>query len=203
MFYSLTGNIVHTDLSSVAIECSGVAFRCQTSAFTLRDVEGTKKATLYTYLNVREDALDLFGFSSEYELDWFKLLIGVTGVGPKAALAILSELTPEKLALCNSAGDVKAITKAQGVGPKIAQRVILELKEKAKSAVSMSGSDNSGMLDDISAANDMPNTSEAIAALTMLGYTQTEASVAVSKIDPTLPVEVIIKQALKLLSRQV
>lgn len=202
MFYSLTGNIVHTDLASVAIECSGVAFRCQTSAFTLRDVEGTKKATLYTYLNVREDALDLFGFSSEYELDWFKLLIGVTGVGPKAALAILSELTPEKLALCISAGDVKAITKAQGVGPKIAQRVILELKDKAKSAVSVSGNDTASF-DDISAANDMPNTSEAIAALTMLGYTQTEASVAVSKIDPTLPVEAIIKQALKLLSRQV
>lgn len=202
MFYSLTGNIVHTDLSSVAIECSGVAFRCQTSSFTLRDVEGTKKATLYTYLNVREDALDLFGFSTEYELEWFKLLIGVTGVGPKAALAILSELTPEKLALCISAGDVKAITKAQGVGPKIAQRVILELKDKAKSAVSMGGND-SASLDDISAANDMPNTSEAIAALTMLGYSQTEASVAVSKIDPTLPVEAIIKQALKLLSRQV
>ncbi len=203
MFYSLTGNIIHTDLSSVAIECSGVAFRCQTSSNTLRDIDKTKKTTLFTYLNVREDALDLFGFSTEYELDWFKLLIGVTGVGPKAALAVLSELEPEKLALCISAGDVKAITKAQGVGPKIAQRVILELKDKAKSAVTSSGTADVSVLDNISAANDMPSTSEAISALTMLGYTQTEASVAVSKIDPTLSVEEIIKQALKILSRQV
>ncbi|MCM1544286.1 MAG: Holliday junction branch migration protein RuvA [Ruminococcus sp.] len=202
MFYSLTGNVIFSDLSSVAIECSGVGFRCLTSANTMRDIDKTKKITLYTYLNVREDALDLFGFSTEYELEWFKLLIGVTGVGPKAALAILSELTPEKLALCISAGDVKAITRAQGVGPKIAQRVILELKNKAKSAVTAfdSGSD---MLDSVAAVNDAPNTSEAIAALTMLGYTQSEASVAVSKVDPTLSVEEIIRQGLKILSRQV
>ncbi len=202
MFYSLTGNVIFTDLSSVAIECSGVGFRCLTSANTLRDIDKTAKTTLYTYLNVREDALDLFGFSTEYELEWFKMLIGVTGVGPKAALAILSELAPEKLAVCISAGDVKAITRAQGVGPKIAQRVILELKEKAKSTISAYDADAS-QLDSISSANDAPNTSEAIAALTMLGYTQSEASVAVSKIDPTLSVEEIIKKALKLLSRQV
>lgn len=202
MFYSLTGNIIYEDSSSVAIECGGVGFRCQTSSNTLRDIDKTKKVTLYTYLNVREDALDLFGFSSEYELEWFKMLLGVTGVGPKAALAILSEYTPERLALFISAGDAKAVTKAQGVGPKLAQRVILELKDKAKSAVSSVGDDASA-LEDVSAAVKAPNTSEAIAALTMLGYTQTEASVAVSRVDSTLPVEEIIKQALKLLSRQV
>ena len=202
MFYSLTGNIIYEDSSSVAIECGGGGFRCQTSSNTLRDIDKTKKVTLYTYLNVREDALDLFGFSSEYELEWFKMLLGVTGVGPKAALAILSEYTPERLALFISAGDAKAVTKAQGVGPKLAQRVILELKDKAKSAVSAVGDDASA-LEDVSAAVKAPNTSEAIAALTMLGYTQTEASVAVSRVDSTLPVEEIIKQALKLLSRQV
>lgn len=202
MFYSLTGNVIFSDLSSIAIECSGVGFRCQTSANTLRDIDRTKKVTLYTYLNVREDALDLFGFSTEYELEWFKLLIGVTGVGPKAALAILSEFTPDKLALCISAGDVKAITRAQGVGPKIAQRVILELKNKAKSAITSFDAD-SDTLDAVSSVGDMPNTSEAVAALTMLGYSQSEASVAVSKVDPTLPVEEIIRQGLKIISRQV
>ena len=95
MFYSLTGNVIFFDQSSVALSCGGVGFRCQTTANTLRDVQNGKELTLFTYLNVREDALDLFGFSTNYELEWFKHLIGVTGVGPKAALAILSELVPE------------------------------------------------------------------------------------------------------------
>lgn len=201
MFYSITGNVVFSDLYSVAVECGGVAFKCLTSANTLRDIEKNKTVTLFTHLNVREDALDLFGFSSEYELEWFKLLIGVTGVGPKAALAILSEQTPEKLALCISSGDVKAITKANGIGPKIAQRVILELKDKAKSAVS--SLDSSREIEAVEAVGEMPNTSEAVAALTMLGYSKTEASVAVGKLDSSLSVQELIKQALKILSRRV
>lgn len=201
MFYSLTGNVIFTDLNSVAVECGGVGFRCLTSANTLRDVDVNEVTTLYTHLNVREDALDLFGFSTEYELEWFKLLIGVTGVGPKAALAILSELPPEKIALAVSAGDVKAITRAPGIGPKIAQRVILELKDKAKSALS-SFSDIGGEIDSVSEVLDASNTSEAVAALTMLGYSQSEAALAVSKVDPALSTEQIIKQCLKFLSRQ-
>lgn len=196
MFYSVTGKVVFSDLYSVAVECGGVAFKCLTSANTLRDIDKNKTVTLFTHLNVREDALDLFGFSTEYELEWFKLLIGVTGVGPKAALAILSEQTPERLALFISSGDVKAITKANGVGPKIAQRVILELKDKAKSAASSFGNAD---VESISAVGEMPNTSEAVAALTMLGYSKTEASLAVRKIDPSLSVQDIIKQALKVL----
>ena len=202
MFYSLTGNVIFTDLNSVALECGGVGFRCLTSANTLRDVDVHETATLYTYLNVREDALDLFGFSTEYELEWFKLLIGVTGVGPKAALAILSELEPEKIALAVSAGDVKAITRAQGVGPKIAQRVILELKDKAKSALSSFGEVTS-QADEVAEVFGSSNTSEAVAALTMLGYSQSEAALAVSKVDASLPTDQIIRQCLKLLSRQV
>lgn len=202
MFYSITGNVVFQDLSSVALECGGVAFRLQCSANTLRDVDMNGKLTLYTYLNVREDALDLFGFSTEYELEWFKNLIGVTGVGPKAALAILSEYNPERLALFISAGDSKAITKAQGVGPKLAQRVILELKDKAKSAVSAQGEELSDVAA-VSGMEDTSNVSEAIAALTMLGYTKTEASLAVSKTDTSLSVQDIIKQALKILSKKV
>lgn len=201
MFYSVTGEVVFSDLNSVAVSCGGVAFRCLSSANTLREIRIGEAVTLFTYLNVREDALDLFGFLSEYELEWFKLLIGVTGVGPKAALAILSELAPEKLALCISAGDVKAITRANGVGPKLAQRVILELKDKAKSAASSSG--ESEMLESVEAVGKAENTSEAVAALTMLGYTKSEASVAVGKVDSSLSVQDIIKQALKILSRRV
>ena len=201
MFYSLTGTVIFSDLNSVALSCGGGGFRCQTTANTLRDVQNGRELTLFTYLNVREDALDLFGFSTTYELDWFKLLIGVTGVGPKAALAILSELVPEKLAMSISAGDVKAITRAQGVGPKLAQRVILELKDKAKSA--LSGAEEAQDYASVATANEMPNTKEAIAALTMLGYNRTEASSAVAKLDSSLPTQTLIKQALKLLSRQV
>ena len=201
MFYCLTGQVIKTGVSTVVLSCGGVGFCCQTTANTLREIEQGREATLYTHLNVREDALDLFGFFEEYELEWFRLLIGVTGVGPKAALAILSELSPDKLALCISAGDVKSITRAQGVGPKLAQRVILELKDKAKSAVS--GAENAAEFEQISAVNDMPNTKEAIAALSMLGYQQTEASRAVSKLDPNQPTEALIRGALKLLSRQV
>lgn len=201
MFYSLTGTVIMQDLSSVAISCGGVGFLCQTTANTLRDVQQGKELTVYTHLNVREDALDLFGFSTQYELEWFRHLIGVTGVGPKAALAILSQLTPDKLALCISSGDVKAITRANGVGPKIAQRVILELKDKAKSALSGTQSDSN--YDAVAAVQDLPNTGEAIAALTMLGYSQSEASVAVSKLDPSLSVQDLIRGALKVLSKGV
>ena len=201
MFYSLTGTVIMQDLSSVVISCGGVGFLCQTTANTLRDVQQGKEITVYTHLNVREDALDLFGFSTQYELEWFRHLIGVTGVGPKAALAILSQLTPDKLALCISAGDVKAITRANGVGPKIAQRVILELKDKAKSALSGTQSDTN--YDSVAAVQDLPNTGEAIAALTMLGYSQSEASVAVSKLDPSLSVQDLIRGALKVLSKGV
>ena len=189
------------DLSGVAVSCGGVGFLCQTTANTLRDVQQGKEITLYTHLNVREDALDLFGFSTQYELEWFRYLIGVTGVGPKAALAILSQLSPDKLALCISAGDVKAITQAPGVGPKIAQRVILELKDKAKSA--LSGTQSDANYDSVAAVQDLPNTGEAIAALTMLGYSQSEASVAVSKLDPSLSVQDLIRGALKQLSKGV
>lgn len=198
MFYSLTGNVVYKGLNEAAIECSGVAFRCQSSYQTLSQLSKGEKITLFTHLNVREDALDLFGFATEYELEWFRMLITVNGVGPKAALAILSELPPEKLALCISASDVKAITRAQGVGPKIAQRIILDLKDKVKGIAPVS--DSSADIGAVAAAGDMPNTSEAIAALTMLGYTQSDAAVAVSKLDSSLSVEALIKGALKLLS---
>ena len=199
MFYSLTGKVINKGISHAVIDCGGVGFLCHTSRFTLYDLPDDKSvATLYTHLNVREDALDLFGFSTEYELDWFKMLITVNGVGPKAALAILSELTVDEIALAISTKDAKSITRASGIGTKIAQRIILDLKDKVKNIVP--DGDFFESTDRITAATEMPNTSEAIAALSMLGYSQSEAATAVSKVDPSLPVQTIIKQALKFLS---
>ena len=194
MFYSLTGNVVYTDETSVALSCSGVAFRCYTSFNTLCKIGSTgETVTLYTYLSVREDALDLFGFYDTAELDCFKILIGVSGVGPKAAIAILSRLTPDKLSQAVATGDVKAITAAQGVGPKIAQRIIVELKDKlAPFATGVSSVDFSS----VSAVNSSSGGSDAVDALMALGYSRSEASLAVCKLDQSLPVDELIKQAL-------
>ncbi|MBQ6932683.1 MAG: Holliday junction branch migration protein RuvA [Clostridia bacterium] len=198
MFYSLTGTVVHTDETSVALSCGGVAFRCYTSFNTLRKIASTgETVTLYTYLAVREDALDLFGFADTDELDCFKILIGVSGVGPKAGLAILSQLTPDKLALAVASGDVKAITAAQGVGPKIAQRIITEIKDKlapfATGAAAVEFAE-------VKAAVSQESGNEAVDALMSLGFSRTEASVAVGRLDSGLPVDELIKKALLSLS---
>ncbi len=194
MFYSITGKVVHTDETSVAVSCNGVAFRCFTSLNTLRKVaEIGDTVTLFTYLSVREDALDLFGFADENELDCYKTLISVSGVGPKAGLAILSQLTPDKLALAVASGDVKAITAAQGIGPKIAQRIITELKDKlAPFAMGASAIE----LSEVRAVNSTDSGSEAVEALMSLGFSRTQASIAVGKLDPNLSVDELIKQAL-------
>lgn len=202
MFYSITGRVVHRDTQSVALETGGVAFQCSTTLSTLKTIgEKGSTATLYTYLNVREDALDLFGFATEQELECFKLLISVSGVGPKAALSILSELTPDKLALCLATGDSKSITRAQGVGPKLAQRVVLELKDKLAKGLELPADSPEIQAAGLAAADG--NAAEAVSALTMLCYSQSEAAMAVSKLDGDLPVEELIKQALKQLARQV
>ena len=202
MFYSITGRVVHRDTQFVALETGGVAFQCSTTLSTLKTIgEKGSTATLYTYLNVREDALDLFGFATEQEMECFKLLISVSGVGPKAALSILSELTPDKLALCLATGDSKSITRAQGVGPKLAQRVVLELKDKLAKGLELPADSPEIQAAGLAAADG--NAAEAVSALTMLGYSQSEAAMAVSKLDGDLPVEELIKQALKQLARQV
>ena len=200
MFYSITGNVVYYDTQSVAVDCNGVAFKCCATTYTLKNVaKKGERVTLFTYLNVKEDALDMFGFYTQQELDCFKLLIDVNGVGPKVALAILSELTPERLAVCIASGDIKSITRANGVGPKVAQRVILELKDKLAKGLDLG---NMGIeIEAASVAAESSNTSEAVSALTMLGYSQSEAAVAVGKLDPSLSVEQLIKQALKQLSK--
>lgn len=198
MFYSLTGKIIHKGEQTVAISCGGVGFKCFTTRNTLSklSLNNNSDVTVFTHLNVREDALDLFGFATEEELEAFKMLIGVSGVGPKAALAILSELSPDAFAVAVASGDSKAITAANGVGPKLAQRVIMELKDKIAN-VSFISDESSAVSSAVNTVNNMSNTSEAIAALIALGYSQTEASVAVSKLSPSLSVEELIKGALK------
>lgn len=200
MFYSLTGTVVFTNENSIALDCSGVAFLMSTTHTTLAQCAGIGEAqTLFTHLNVREDALDLYGFADRQELDCFRALIGVSGVGPKAALAILSALTPDRLAVCIASGDVKSITAAQGVGSKIAQRVVLELKGKLDGLAGTAAAMGSA------AAAQKAFTSytgeEAVDALVMLGYSRSEASIAVGRLDGSLSTQEMIKQALKQLAK--
>ena len=200
MFYSLTGKIVYVDATAVAIDCSGVAYRVFTSLNTLKKI-GTvgETATVYTYLSVREDAMELFGFSDQYELEHFKMLIGVSGVGPKAAVAILSTFTPEDLSFSIASGDVKRITQAPGVGPKLAQRVVLELKDKMAKMVPDKVSSSDFIQTVISETSG--NKTEAASALIALGYSQSEATKALAELDPNEKVEMLIKQALRRLMR--
>ena len=194
MIYSLTGKYIAAEPNFVVIDCSGVGFRCFTSMSTLTRMpyQGST-VTLYTYLSVTENAMTLYGFSEKTELSCFKMLISVSGIGPKAAISILSTLSPEDVALAVGSGDYKAITRANGVGPKIAQRVVLELKDKFKSmgAPSELSKDSPGGAP--SASN---NAAAAINALMVLGCQSSEAAKLVAKLDATLPTEEIIRLAL-------
>lgn len=179
MFYSITGQVVYTDATSVAVSCGGVAFNCSATANTLKNI-GTigDTVTLYTYLNVREDALDMFGFYDKDELDCFKLLINVTGRRPESRPCDTLSADSEQARRRVASGDTKAITAAQGVGAKLAQRVVLELKDKLKSYIS---SENREELAAINAAASSSAGEEAVDALVMLGYTKTEAASAVGQ----------------------
>ena len=198
MFYSLTGKLIHTEAYLAVVECGGVGYRCMTSLTTLSCLPPAgERVTLYTHLNVREDALDLFGFSSMSELDAFKKLIGVSGVGPKSALAILSDMTPDRLALCIASGDAKSLTRAPGVGVKLAQRLILELKDKISKAELASGVGEAA----VQIGADGSGMNEAAAALCTLGYSQSQAAEALAGLAADLPVDELIRQALKKVAR--
>ena len=129
MIYSVRGKLIHTENSAAVVECGGVGYLCQTTMNTLKTLKLNSEVTLYTYLNVREDAVDLFGFATQSELATFKTLISVSGVGPKAGLSILSELTAEQVAMAIATDDIKTITRAQGIGKKIARRLPLILSQ--------------------------------------------------------------------------
>ena len=196
MFYYVNGTVAHLAPYLAVIDCGGVGYACRTTNNTLTRLKKGETAKLYTYLNVREDAMELYGFYSENELNCFQMLIGVSGVGPKAALSILSSSTPETLAMSIITGDEKALTVAPGIGKKIAQRVILELKDKlAKGQIAPGGESYGGTGVTVIPEN---KSSEAAAALAVLGYSTAEIGAALKGIDlEALSLEEIIKQALK------
>ena len=196
MFYYLNGAVTEIEANLAVIDCGGVGYACATTNYTLSQLKKGERAKLYTYMNVREDAVELFGFASQSELHSFKLLLGVSGVGPKAALSILSANTPADLAMAVVMGDEKALTAAPGIGKKIAQRIILELKDKLAKEQASIGADTVGSVPLTVLPNDKAK--EASAALTVLGYSAAEVSAALKGIDMEgLPLEEIIRQALK------
>ena len=197
MIYCLTGKIIKKTLNAVVLSCGGVGYFAQCPASVAGALPGVgKDATIYTVMSVTENDVSLYGFATEEQQACFEMLTAVSGVGPKVDLAILSVMEPDRVALAISAGDHKAFKAASGVGPKLAQRIVLELKDKvAKGFVEgINLEDVAGAAADTSAAQ---GAGQAIAALVSLGYSQSEAALAVSKIDGTLPVEEIIKLALR------
>lgn len=200
MLYNLRGKLTVIDVNFIVVECGGVGFKCFTTLNTSKTIgEIGKEINVYTYLAVREDAMDLYGFSTLAELDAFKLLITVSGIGPKAAVAILSELTPDKLAVCIASGDSKAITRAQGVGKKTAERVVLELKDKMGSIAV--AKDTSGAVMSALSVNENSNAAEAVEALVALGYSQSDAATVVGALDKSLTVDQMIRMGLKQLAK--
>ena len=197
MYYYVSGQVAHVEPYLAVIDCGGVGYACRTTAYTISQIKKGDRAKLFTYLSVREDAMDLYGFFSQEELKLFQQLISVSGVGPKAALAILSSSTPANLAMSIITGDEKTLTRAPGVGKKIAQRVILELKDKLAKGQTVSASGESVPMD---AVTIIPQNKlrEASAALAVLGYSQAEINVALKGVDVEgQPLEQIIRLALK------
>lgn len=191
MYYYIKGTLVQKSDNYIVVDANGVGYMIYTSLNSMQNTgEIGKKITIYTYLHVREDVMDLFGFTTIEEKNMFMHLISVSGVGPKAALSILSVTTPAKFAVAVITNDIKTITKASGVGPKMAQRVILDLKDKMKT------DELEIDLEDESEDILSDNRSEAISALVVLGYSSNDAQKAVKGIDGTLSVEEIIKKAL-------
>lgn len=197
MIYSLKGVVAVTEQNLAVVECGGVGYGCRTTANTLAKISVGKETMLYTYLAVREDAVELFGFADMQELNCFKMLISVSGVGPKAAISILSGMTPQAFALCVASGDSKSLTTAPGIGKKIADRIVLELKDKiAKENISSVKSDS---LIPVAAASN--SVSEAISALMVLGYSNSEATKAIAGMPSDTPTDALIKAGLKNLAK--
>lgn len=210
MFYYISGKLALLDPGFAVVDAGGVGYRLTITQTTYDampprlTVEEAPTVRLYTYMAVREDGVELFGFATEEELSSFRLLITVSGVGPKAAIAILSLLTPAKLALAICSDDKKAISRANGVGPKTAARIVLELKDKLKGAAFAADADgdtSGGAVPDVSTAAP-DKLSDAENALIVLGYSRAEAYAALRKIDTAnLEVDDIIRLALKQLMR--
>lgn len=195
MIYSLCGKLIHSEPSFVVVECGGVGYKCLTTLNTQRLLPKIgERCTLYTHMLVRDDAIELCGFSGNEELNCFRLLMSVSGVGARLALALLSELRPEQIAVAVSGGDSKTLTRASGVGKKLAERIILELKDKLK-LISTVSEESSAYAPASTAAQG--SIQKAVGALAVLGYSPDEVLPFMSGIDPDLSTEEIIKQTLK------
>ena len=202
MIYCLTGKIVKKSLNAVVLSCGGVGYFAQCPASVAGALPGVgNEATIYTVMNVTENDVSLYGFASEEQQACFELLTSVSGVGAKVGLAILSVMEPDRVALAISAGDHKAFKAASGVGPKLAQRIVLEMKDKVGALAPSGGMElpEAGVPGGVSAAG---NAAEAAAALTVLGFPPGEAAAAVGRLDSALPVETLVRQALKSLGRK-
>ena len=194
MFYYLDGTVAHVEAYLAVIDCGGVGYACKTTGTTIAQLKVGSRGKLYTYLNVAEGVFDLYGFATQGELGSFKQLLGVSGVGPKAALAILSSCTPQHLAAAVITGDEQALTAAPGIGKKIAQRIILELKDKLAQDTSDVGLPVSA----VTQTGQKSKAVEAAQALAVLGYSTQEVSAALKGVDvENLPLEEIIRQSLK------
>lgn len=199
MIYSLNGKLIENEPNMAVVECGGVGYKCSVSLKTSSMLPKIgENVFLYTYLAIREDSADLFGFINKDEMKAFKLITSVNGVGPKVGIAILSEFTPEYLYTYVAAGDYKALTAAGGVGPKLAQRIVLELKDKIGALPREIDVSTSSAA--VSAELPQNNFRSAVTALVSLGFLQVEANRAVQGLDANLTTEEIIKQALARLS---
>lgn len=192
MFYYISGTLVHKGMNFLVIDAGGVGYKLYSSLKTIEALPLNNPCKMFTYMHVREDVMDIFGFRDNEELSAFEMLISVNGVGPKAALSILSAVTPAELFTAIASGDHKTLTKAQGVGGKLAQRVVLELKDKL-SGIAVSDID-------IPVNHDSGARSSAVQALISLGYTAGDSQKAVDRAMQTeTALENIIREALKLM----
>ncbi len=198
MIYSLTGKLILTTPEMCVVECGGVGYACKTTLCTIERVSTRETCTLYTHLAIKEDGIDLYGFATIEELECFRLLTSVSGVGAKFALSILSTYLPDQVALAIASEDVKAFTKCKGIGNKLAQRIVMELKDKITKEPALMGS-NAGV-DFTPVTKSNTPASEAIEALVVLGYTQSEAASAVARLDQELSCDDMIRQSLRLLA---
>ena len=196
MFYYLNGTITVLDTGLAVVDCGGVGYACHTTNYTLSKLQVGKQAKLFTYCNIKEDAFDIYGFSTREELNCFERLLGVGGVGPKAALAILSVVTPDQFLLAVMTQDEKTLTMAQGVGKKMAQRILLELKDKlAPAQLELSGAQMESAVP--------VRGSKTAEALASLGYSQQEIAAALKGVDVNaMRVEEIVRQALRAMVMQ-
>ena len=195
MFYYLTGKIALLDANLAVVDCGGVGYACHASNYTLAQLRVGEEKRLYTYCNIKEDAFDIYGFASREELRLFELLLSVTGVGAKVALSILSAVTPDQLTLAIATGDEKTVTMAQGVGKKMAQRILLELRDKVGGELDFSGGVR---VDSAASAPKSGKVSTAAAALAELGYSQAEVSRALKGADAEqMSVEELVRYGLR------